>query len=163
MAGHNLIKMTDISALFVKMGFKDASTYIQSGNILFTNNGDRPTAELSYNIEKALLERFKLDISVMTRTVDEIKTLFNSNPFLTITGFDPAKNAVIFLHDTPREDQILKMAEIDSPPTSLKSQATKFLYIAQMVLEKPGYIPIFSNERWALPVLQETGRRSPLF
>ncbi len=40
MAGHNKIKMTDLSALFKKIGFKDAETYIQSGNVVFNDLGE---------------------------------------------------------------------------------------------------------------------------
>jgi uncharacterized protein (DUF1697 family) len=35
--GNNIIKMVDLKACFEKMGFLDVSTYIQSGNVLFSS------------------------------------------------------------------------------------------------------------------------------
>ncbi|MCA9362448.1 DUF1697 domain-containing protein, partial [Candidatus Kaiserbacteria bacterium] len=35
--GNNIIKMTDLRACVEAAGFMDVSTYIQSGNIIFTN------------------------------------------------------------------------------------------------------------------------------
>ena len=36
MTGHNTIKMTVLADLFRHLGYTDAETYIQSGNIVFT-------------------------------------------------------------------------------------------------------------------------------
>jgi len=33
--GKNLIKMTELAALFTGLGFTDVRTYIQSGNVIF--------------------------------------------------------------------------------------------------------------------------------
>ena len=54
MTGHNLIKMTDLAALFRKLGFKDAETYIQSGNVIFTNHKAQAENEIEFRIEKAI-------------------------------------------------------------------------------------------------------------
>ena len=82
MAGHNLIKMTELSELFVKLGFHDAKTYIQSGNVIFGNPENESAAVISANIEKAILERFNLNVAVMTRTAGELRDLVSVNPFL---------------------------------------------------------------------------------
>lgn len=39
MTGHYIIKMTELSSLFNRLGFQDADTYIQSGNVVFSNSG----------------------------------------------------------------------------------------------------------------------------
>jgi uncharacterized protein (DUF1697 family) len=116
MAGHNLIKMTELSKVFVDLGFPDAKTYIQSGNVIFSNPEKIPSASLSLQIEKAVKERFSLNISVMTRTVDELNSLFEVNPYLREPQFDPSKMAVIFLHEKVRADQITRVEGISYPP-----------------------------------------------
>jgi uncharacterized protein (DUF1697 family) len=116
MAGHNLIKMTELSALIVKLGFADAKTYIQSGNIIYSNHDKLSSLQLSLKIEQAIAEKFGLEIDVMTRTARELDALFIANPFLSEPGFDPAKNAVIFLHENPSPDQVNKVKDIDFPP-----------------------------------------------
>jgi uncharacterized protein (DUF1697 family) len=120
MTGHNSIKMTDLSALYVNLGLKDAETFIQSGNVIFNDVGDITPSALSLNIEKAILKRFNYKVPVMIRTNQELIDLFSSNPFLGETNFDPAKMAVIFLHESPTETQIQKVANIDYPPDKFK-------------------------------------------
>jgi uncharacterized protein (DUF1697 family) len=120
MAGHNSIRMADMFALFIKLGFKDAETFIQSGNVIFTDTGGIPPNVLSVNIEQAIMKEFDYDIPVMIRTNHELSGLFSSNPFLGETNFDPSKMAVLFLHDEPSEAQIQKVAGIDYPPDKFK-------------------------------------------
>jgi uncharacterized protein (DUF1697 family) len=120
MTGHNSIKMTDLSALYVKLGFKNAETYIQSGNVIFCDPGTIPSFAFSENIEKAILETFTYNVPVMVRTYEELIGLLSSNPFLGEPEFDPAKMAVIFLHDEPSSSQIRKVADIDYPPDKFK-------------------------------------------
>jgi len=116
MAGHNLIKMTELSKVFVDLGFPDAKTYIQSGNVVFSNPEETPSTNLSLQIEKAVMERFSLNISVMTRTEDELNCLFDLNPYLKEPQFDPSRMAVIFLYEKVSKDQITKVEGINYPP-----------------------------------------------
>ena len=120
MTGHNSVKMTDLSSLFINLGFKDAETYIQSGNVIFRKAGDKPVSALAVNLELAIMERFNYTIPVMIRTNQELSDLFSSNPFLGETNFDPAKMAVLFLHEKPSDSQIQKVADIDYPPDKFK-------------------------------------------
>jgi uncharacterized protein (DUF1697 family) len=46
MTGHNSIKMTDLADLYRKLGFKDAETYIQSGNVIFSGDDGSNEYEL---------------------------------------------------------------------------------------------------------------------
>jgi uncharacterized protein (DUF1697 family) len=55
--GKNLIKMPALKAAFEADGFEYVTTYIQSGNVLFSSSGDR-SAELTRRIEKMLAEAF---------------------------------------------------------------------------------------------------------
>jgi len=129
MAGHNLIKMTELSELFITLGFHDVKTYIQSGNVIFRNPDKKPASLISINIEKAIQEKFNLNVAVMTRTSGELRNLFSENPFLDEPGFDPAKNAVIFLNEKPTDDQIRKVEDIDFPPDKFRiSDREIFIY-----------------------------------
>jgi uncharacterized protein (DUF1697 family) len=120
MAGHNSIKMTDLVSLYLKLGLKNAESYIQSGNVIFSEIGDIPESALSVNIEQAILERFNFIVPVMIRTNQELRALIPINPFLEEPDFSDSKMAVIFLHDTPSESQIRKVANIDYPPDKFK-------------------------------------------
>jgi uncharacterized protein (DUF1697 family) len=129
MAGHNLIKMTELSELFIILGFHDVKTYIQSGNVIFRDPDKKPASVISINIEKAIQEKFNLNVAVMTRTSGELRSLFSANPFLDEPGFDPAKNAVIFLNEKPTNDHIRKVEDIDFPPDKFRiSDREIFIY-----------------------------------
>jgi uncharacterized protein (DUF1697 family) len=116
MAGHNLIKMTELAKLFIDLGFGDAKTYIQSGNVIFSYEGDKSSSSLSDELEKAVLNKFHLPISVMTRKKEDLIKLTASNPYLAKPDFDPSKMAVIFLNETPLSSQIQKVADVNFPP-----------------------------------------------
>jgi uncharacterized protein (DUF1697 family) len=120
MTGHNSIKMTDLSALYINLGFKDAETYIQSGNVVFIDSVNSPVSEIMSKIEQEIQEEFNYIIPVMIRTDKELADLFSSNPFLNEKEFDPAKMAVLFLHEEPSDSQIQKVKDIDYPPDKFK-------------------------------------------
>jgi uncharacterized protein (DUF1697 family) len=120
MTGHNSIKMTDLTDLYRSLGFNDAETYIQSGNVIFSSDGKTNSSADSVKIEKGILERFGYKVPVMIRTLPEMEDLFTSNPFLNEVGFDPAKMAAIFLHEKPSDAGLQKVITVDYPPDKFK-------------------------------------------
>jgi uncharacterized protein (DUF1697 family) len=116
MAGHNKIKMTDLEALFEKLGFTDVETYIQSGNVIFNDLEDIPPLEISAKIEEAILKKFEFNIPVLIRTAEDLKKVIRSNPFSVERNFNPEKLAVIFLYEMPLQTQIEKVSNVDYPP-----------------------------------------------
>jgi uncharacterized protein (DUF1697 family) len=129
MAGHNSVKMTDLTLLYKNLGFNDAMTYIQSGNVIFREYNDLTAPEITLMIENAILKRFSYMVPVMIRTVVEIRSFMALNPFLSEDNFDPSKMAVILLYKKATEQQIQKVAEIDYPPDKFKIEGKEiFLY-----------------------------------
>lgn len=127
MTGHNTIKMTRLADMFRQLGYTDAETYIQSGNIVFTcHNGD--IDDVSSGIRKSVLSEFNLNIAVIIRTLDEMKKIISANPFMEEPDFDPSKMAVLFLEFRPSEEQILKVAGIDYPPDKFRINGSE-IYI----------------------------------
>ncbi|MBK7133131.1 MAG: DUF1697 domain-containing protein [Bacteroidales bacterium] len=116
MSGHNSIKMTDLAALYNSLGFSEVRTYIQSGNVLFSDNRGISESDIAQLIEKEILNKFSFVVPAMIRSVEELKALLSVNPFLNEKDFDPAKMAVIFLHAKPSDIQIDKVSNINYPP-----------------------------------------------
>jgi len=115
MTGHITIKMIRLSDLFRQIGYTDAETYIQSGNIIFTcHNGN--INDITSGIRNAILSEFNLNIAVIIRTSDELKRIISANPFLREPGFDPSKMAVLFLEQKPSDAQVMKVTGIDYLP-----------------------------------------------
>ena len=116
MAGHNTIRMSDLAQLYRELGYSDAITFIQSGNVIFTLNPGKSVLEAGSRIENSILRKFGYDVPVMLRSTQEIRDIMSANPFLEQENFDPAKMAVIFLHKKPQENQIRALANVDYPP-----------------------------------------------
>ncbi len=116
MTGHNKIKMTDLSALYKKLGFKDAETFIQSGNVVFSSPENLSDKDLTVKIEEAIRKKFKYNIPVIIRTPEELSKIITLNPFIDEENFNPEKLAVIFLYEKPSEAQIEKVININYPP-----------------------------------------------
>ena len=59
----------------------------------------------------------------------KLSELFAINPFLNENNFNPAKMAVIFLHETPEITQIQKVKGVDYPPDKFKIEGKEiFIY-----------------------------------
>jgi len=79
-SGKNKIKMVDLKAAFVKAGFENVVTYIQSGNVIF-DYVETDTNKLASIIEKSIGESFGYDIPVDVRTRDEYLKIYKSCPY----------------------------------------------------------------------------------
>jgi uncharacterized protein (DUF1697 family) len=129
MAGHNTIKMSDLATLMKETGFKDAETYIQSGNIIFSGSDNLSKTEITSKIEEAIFRKLGQTISAIVRTEKEMREEVSLNPFLSEKDFDPAKMAVLFLTDKPSADQIAKVANIGYPPDKFQISGSEiFIY-----------------------------------
>jgi uncharacterized protein (DUF1697 family) len=62
--GRTLVKMADLKACVAELGLDDVSTYIASGNVLFTSRR-RDAAKLETQIEEAIEARFGLPVKVV--------------------------------------------------------------------------------------------------
>ena len=105
--GKNLIKMAELKACFEALGFQNVSTYIQSGNVLFSADAsDR--ARLTRRIERALTETFSYSSRVMLRSHAEMKAVVAGAP--TGFGSDPAayRYDVIFLKEPLTAAEVMK-------------------------------------------------------
>lgn len=94
--GNNIIKMTALKACFEKLGFSGVTTFIQSGNVIFSSL-DKDIELLCQNIEKALSSTFNYKACVVLVTHDQLRKTVQDAP----QGFgkDPSEYRydVIFL------------------------------------------------------------------
>jgi uncharacterized protein (DUF1697 family) len=145
MAGHCTIKMTDLLSLYKKLGYQDAITYIQSGNVVFSSPDSAET--IAGRIEKAILKEFGHTVPAMVRTIGEVEKITVKNPFLSEKDYDPAKSAVIFLYDEPDQGQLAKVADIDYPPDKFKIIGKEiFIYCPNGFGKTKLYTNFFENK-----------------
>jgi uncharacterized protein (DUF1697 family) len=67
----NKIAMADLRELLGSLGHEGVRTHILSGNAIFTSRR-RSAQRLEADLEKAIRERFDLDIRVLVKTADEL-------------------------------------------------------------------------------------------
>ena len=69
--GRNKVPMTDLREVVTSLGHTGVTTYIQSGNVLFST-ADTDTAKLAAALESAIGERFGIWASVVVLSRDEL-------------------------------------------------------------------------------------------
>jgi len=77
--GNNLIKMTELKSCFEAQRFDNVSTYIQSGNVIFSC-ADVDQGELSARIERFLSQKFNYSSRVVIRSLKQMKEIVNRAP-----------------------------------------------------------------------------------
>ena len=77
--GSNPIKMSALKACFEAQGLRDVTTYIQTGNVLFTAGRDSPRA-LTNQIEKAVSKLFAYECRVVVRSFKQMTTIVENAP-----------------------------------------------------------------------------------
>ena len=77
--GKNLIRMPALKVCFEENGFDDVSTYIQSGNVLFSSFETR-NAALTDRIEAMLAEAFDYVPTVVVRSRRQMRTIVDRAP-----------------------------------------------------------------------------------
>jgi uncharacterized protein (DUF1697 family) len=84
--GKNLVPMAKLRDAFADAGFEDVTTYIASGNVLFTST--RPAAGLEHEIEAALEKAFGRELVVVVRSQRQLRTVVDKAPedFLALEG-----------------------------------------------------------------------------
>lgn len=69
--GRNVIRMAELRACFADHGFQDVTTYIQSGNVLFSSRDSNP-GELAGELEEMLAGAFDYRATVVLRSRDQM-------------------------------------------------------------------------------------------
>ena len=98
LAGHNKVGMADLKALLIGLGFEDAQTLLQSGNIVFTG-GNKPTASLEQALQRAAAKQLELETDFFVRTAKEWQAIVDANPFPREAKDDPSHLLAVILRD----------------------------------------------------------------
>ncbi len=94
--GKNIVAMSALRELFTSLGCTAVSTYIQSGNVVFTPPRPRPLTEAT--LESAIGDRFGVVTRVALRVPADLDRVLAGNPF---PGADPAYLHVGFMAAEP--------------------------------------------------------------
>jgi len=97
--GTGIIKMAALKQMFDELGFKDARTLLQSGNVVFRARATPDAA--AKKIAAAIKKAFGFNIDVMVRSADELRQAAAENPYPEAARDDPSHLVVTFLASAP--------------------------------------------------------------
>lgn len=107
--GHKKIKMTDLKLLFEELGFIDVKTYIQSGNVIFSSNGN---INLGKIICDTILERFGFEIPVLVKAISEVEVILAACPY---SEEKKAASYFTLLKEAPSKDLVNEVIALSYP------------------------------------------------
>jgi uncharacterized protein (DUF1697 family) len=114
--GGNALKMERLRALLAELGFADVTTYLQSGNALFSAKGTPD--KLAAMIERKLGEATRLPVSVIVRTPAQLRLVIAANPFIAEAQAAPASLNktlhVTFLAGSPTKAGLAALGKIQA-------------------------------------------------
>ena len=103
--GHKQVAMADLRDLLTQLGFANAQTILQSGNLVFQCQ-TRTCAQLERVLEQEAKKRLNLQADFMVRTVEEWKTVVAGNPFRKEAQLDPGHLLVVFFKGAPASKEV---------------------------------------------------------
>jgi uncharacterized protein (DUF1697 family) len=110
---HNRIAMADLRGLLADLGYRDARTLVQSGNIVLSS--DLAPDGLAGELEGAIAGRFGVQTPVLVRTRDELAAVVALDPLGDVAQ-EHKLYQVSFLSAEPDSEVVQKIAEVDFAP-----------------------------------------------
>jgi uncharacterized protein (DUF1697 family) len=98
-AGHGRVAMDELRGAFDNLGYSGVTTYIQTGNVLFST-GSKSEPGIATAIEQRLAEAFGDSPAVLIRNVADLQRVGTSSPYAK-AGADPGRHHVTFLATVP--------------------------------------------------------------
>jgi Uncharacterized protein conserved in bacteria len=117
-AGHNMIKMDALCALYASLKFHDVESFVQSGNVVFRTE-ERDLVLLRDRIQNKIERSFGFRPDIMLRTTAEMREAIANNPFAGRHGIEPKKLLVTFLANDPGAEARDKALQIKSDPEEM--------------------------------------------
>ena len=100
LAGFNKVSMADLKAVLVGLGFNDAQTLLNSGNIVFSG-GNKTTTALEQTLERAIAKQLGVETDFLVRTAKEWQAIIDANPFPREAKEDPSHLLAVIVKDAP--------------------------------------------------------------
>ena len=119
--GRNKVPMADLREVVTSLGHTGVSTYIQSGNVLFST-AEEDNAALAAALESAIEDRFGIWSSVVVLTRDELAQVLAANPYPDEPN--PRMVHVVFLNAEPPGDLLGRISAAESAVAAKGSRDT---------------------------------------
>ena len=97
--GGRTLPMAALRTLCEDLGWADVTTYIQSGNVVFSVEGK--TDALEVKLEKAIVKEFGLEVPVIVRTAAQWARYAKANPFPKAAEDEPNRLMLLLAKRPP--------------------------------------------------------------
>ncbi|MEG0917334.1 MAG: DUF1697 domain-containing protein [Myroides sp.] len=108
-SGKNIIKMAVLKTVLIDNGFKNITTYIQSGNIILSSDIGKDV--VITKIQQLIYDHFQLQIAIFCLDLQEMEVALKNNPFTE--NIEPNKLFFTFLNKEPAADLLADLEKID--------------------------------------------------
>ena len=95
--GRKIVAMADVRAAFAALGFANATTILQSGNVLFDAPRAGDAGALERRLTSGAAQHLGLEIGVFVRSAAGLARVVAANPFATEARENPSRVVVMFL------------------------------------------------------------------
>jgi uncharacterized protein (DUF1697 family) len=119
--GRNKVPMAELCEVVTSLGHTGVTTYIQSGNVLFSTP-ETDTARLASALQEAISEAFGLSVSVVVLSRDELAGILDRNPYPDEPK--PQYVHVVFLGSEPSRDLLDRIRAAESAAAAKGSRDT---------------------------------------
>lgn len=133
--GRNKVAMADLRRVVSALGHTDVTTYIQSGNLVFTPAAGGSATALAAELERAISQQLGVSPRVIVRSRDELARVVRDNPYPD-EGNPKAIHAV-FLAEQPGPDVAGVVADAQRKAAAKGSRDTATVVGRTLYLHTP--------------------------
>jgi uncharacterized protein (DUF1697 family) len=119
--GRNKVPMAELREVATSLGHTGVTTYIQSGNVLFSTR-ETDTAALASDLEQAIASRFGIWASVVVLSRGDLARTLDRNPYPDEP--EPRYVHVVFLNSEPPRDLLDRIRAAESASAAKGSRDT---------------------------------------
>ncbi len=119
--GRNKVPMAELREVVTSLGHSGVTTYIQSGNVLFSTHEEDP-AGLASALEAAIAAKFGINSAVVVLSRDELARILGDNPYSGEPN--PKLVHVVFLGAEPGAELLNRIKAAESAAAAKGSRDT---------------------------------------
>lgn len=112
--GRNKLSMDELTSILKRLGLEDVSTYIQSGNVVFSAV-DVDERALAARVSEAIAEEKGFSPEVLIMPMEKLEAAAAANPFPEAEG-EPGKLHLAFAETIPPDPDLNRLESLRSDP-----------------------------------------------
>jgi uncharacterized protein (DUF1697 family) len=168
--GHRKIAMAELCRACGDAGLEDVRSYIASGNLVFTSSKEPDDAAAV--VERAIADRFDLEVDVMARSSTQWSRCAAANPFPEASESEPNRVFLLLAKKRPAAASVAAIRERASKGESIelaggglwihspRSVARSILF-ASGVIDRAVGAPVTARNWRTVVALRDLARVSP--